>query len=506
MAATPDPIMTTMSSTFPHASSHALTSESPALSSETNGAAPSEDSNGHATNGHAAAAGASLNGARPSSEQAQALRTKLESREAVVGVLGMGYVGLPLIMAFASQGFRTVGFDPNTRIIDALHSGQSHIGDVPTADVSAAREGDRFRATTDFSLLAECDVAIICVPTPLTATREPDLAYVRNAAQEVAKYLHEGQLVVLESTTYPGTTEEEVLPRLEEKGFTVGQDVFLAFSPERIDPGNEKFPIHKVPKVVGGHTPVCSELAVQLYGMVVEKPVPVSSTRAAELTKLLENIFRSVNIALVNEMTMLCDRMDIDIWEVIEAAATKPYGFTKFLPGPGLGGHCIPIDPFYLSWKAREYQFQTNFIELAGEVNSAMPGFVVEKIVRALNDESRAMRGSRVGLLGMSYKANVGDCRESPSLRVAELLYEMGAQIIYHDPYVDSAQLYHNTKKAFTLENSSLEEVLGCDCVVLLTNHRDYPYEQIGAQAKIIVDTRNAFKAIANPKARVIKL
>ncbi|MDF2441559.1 MAG: UDP-N-acetyl-D-glucosamine dehydrogenase, partial [Abditibacteriota bacterium] len=292
--------------------------------------------------------------ATPSSPHFGPLLDKLNSRQATIGVLGMGYVGLPLIMAFAGANFRTIGFDTNTRTIEALGRGESHIGDVAATTVLSMREGDKFSATTDFSRLAECDVAIICVPTPLTEMREPDLTMVRNATAAIQQTLHAGQLVVLESTTYPGTTDEVVKSILEETGLVAGQDFFLAFSPERIDPGNEQFPIHKVPKVVGGLTPACGTLSVALYGAVVECPVPVSSPRAAELTKLLENIFRSVNIALVNEMAMLCDRMDIDIWEVIDAAATKPYGFTKFLPGPGLGGHCIPIDPFYLSWKARE--------------------------------------------------------------------------------------------------------------------------------------------------------
>ena len=439
-------------------------------------------------------------------ELAAELRRRLEDREATIGVLGLGYVGVPLIMAFAAQGFKTIGFDPNPRLIEGLQAGRSHIEDIAGQEVADARIGDRFRATSDFSLLGECDVAIICVPTPLNTTRDPDLKYVEAASESVAKYLHAGQLVVLESTTYPGTTDEIVRPILERAGLKAGQDFFLAFSPERIDPGNVDFPVHKVPKVVGGHDPLSSELAMLLYGAVVAQPVSVSSTQAAELTKLLENIFRCVNIALVNEMTMLCDRMNIDIWEVIDAAATKPYGFTKFLPGPGLGGHCIPIDPFYLSWKAREFGFQTAFIELAGEVNSAMPKFVIEKITRALNDESRAIRGSKIGLLGMSYKANVGDVRESPSLRVAELLQDLGAEIHFFDPHVESAQLFHGTPRAFKVQGSTLDEVLNCDCVVLLTNHRAYDYEQIAREAKVIIDTRNAFKSIENPVARIIKL
>ena len=464
--------------------------------------------NGRASNGSGAGAASgeawASNGA--GTDLSRELRRRLEEREATIGVLGLGYVGVPLIMAFASQNFKTIGFDPNARLVEGLQAGRSHIEDIAGQEVADARQDDRFRATSDFSLLGECDVAIICVPTPLNTTRDPDLKYVEAASESVAKYLRPGQLVVLESTTYPGTTDEIVRPILERGGLQAGRDFFLAFSPERIDPGNVDFPVHKVPKVVGGHDPLSSELALLLYSTVVSQPVGVSSTQAAELTKLLENIFRCVNIALVNEMTMLCDRMNIDIWEVIDAAATKPYGFTKFLPGPGLGGHCIPIDPFYLSWKAREFGFQTAFIELAGEVNSAMPKFVIEKISRALNDDSRAIRGSKIGLLGMSYKANVGDVRESPSLRVAELLHDLGAEIHFFDPHVESAQLFHGTPRAFKIEGCALDEVLNCDCVVLLTNHRAYDYEQIAREAKVILDTRNAFKSIESPAARIIKL
>jgi len=429
------------------------------------------------------------------------LLDKLQTRQATVGVLGMGYVGLPLVMAFAGAGFNTIGFDTNTKTLDALQHGISHIEDVPSDDVLAFRKSEKFRATNDFTALQQCDVAIICVPTPLTAMREPDLRAVKAATAAIRDNLRAGQLIVLESTTYPGTTDEEVRPMLEETGLLAGKDFLLAFSPERIDPGNVDFPIHKVPKVVGGHTAACLEAAVALYASVVEVPVPVTSTQAAELTKLLENIFRSVNIALVNELAMLCDRMKIDVWEVIEAAGTKPYGFTKFLPGPGLGGHCIPIDPFYLSWKARQYDFQTNFIELAGEVNSDMPTFVVNKIIRALNDSSTAVRGAKIGLLGLSYKPNVGDCRESPSLRVAELLLELGAEISYNDPYVESVNI-----EGHEFQNQSVEGITATDCVVLLTNHRAYDYEAIANSASLIMDTRNAFHKVESPKARIIKL
>lgn len=439
--------------------------------------------------------------ARSDTGPLQALLTRLESRQGSIGVLGLGYVGLPLITAFAGAGFDTIGFDTKASTVEALQRGESHIGDVPSATIQALRDANKLTATTDTSLLRECDVAIICVPTPLTQMREPDLGAVRSACRMVRDNLRPGQLVVLESTTYPGTTDEVVRPLLEETGLKAGTDFFLAFSPERIDPGNEKFPVHKVPKVVGGHTPACRQAAVALYGSVVEKTVPVSSTQAAELTKLLENIFRSVNIALVNEMAMLCDRMGIDIWEVIDAAATKPYGFTKFLPGPGLGGHCIPIDPFYLSWKARQYDFNTHFVELAGEVNRTMPRYVVDKIMRALNDESKALRGARIGILGMSYKPNVGDSRESPSLSVADLLLELGADVIYCDPHVESIRVGDRT-----LESRPLEDILECDCVALLTDHRAYDYHHIAANTRLILDTRNAFKDVKNASARIIKL
>jgi UDP-N-acetyl-D-glucosamine dehydrogenase len=462
------------------------TIDSPAVSTTTNGRFHGpEDSS---SNGHFA-------------PLAQQLLTKTADRKAVIGVLGLGYVGLPLATAFASAGFKTFGFDPHRATVDLLQSGQSHIGDVAASTVKKLVDAGTFSATDDFSQLRDCDVAIICVPTPLTNTRDPDMKYIISACEAIKPHVHEGMLVILESTTFPGTTNDVTRPILEENGLVAGKDFFLAFSPERIDPGNEKFPIHKVPKVVGGHTPDCLKVACALYDSIVERTVPVSSTQAAELTKLLENIFRSVNIALVNEMAMLCDRMEIDIWEVIDAASTKPYGYTRFLPGPGLGGHCIPIDPFYLSWKAREFKFQTQFIELAGEINHAMPRFVVNKLMRALNDEGKAIRGSRIGLLGMSYKANVGDCRESPSVEIAELLSELGAELIYHDPFVESVTIDDHV-----LTSQSLEQTLNTDCVVLLTDHKAYDYNAIASQARLILDTRNAFSKVESSQAKIIKL
>jgi len=426
---------------------------------------------------------------------------RLRERQLRVGVVGLGYVGLPLVVAFAEAGFSALGFDLNEATTEKLRRGQSHIGDISSERVRDLRENRRFEPTSDLSRLGECDAILVCVPTPLTPARDPDLSAVRGAMSSIARTLREGQLVVLESTTYPGTTNEVARPLLEAGGLRAGEDFFLAFSPERIDPGNEKFPIQKVPKVVGGYSPTCLKLAQSLYDCIVDQTVPVSSTEAAELTKLLENIFRSVNIALVNEMALLCDRMNIDVWEVIDAASTKPYGFTRFLPGPGLGGHCIPVDPFYLSWKARQLDFQTHFIELAGETNRAMPHYVVEKIARALNEQKQAVNGAGIALLGMSYKPDIGDCRESPSLRVAELLLERGAVLSYNDPYVSSVQIGETR-----LESQPLDDVLNADCVVLLTDHRDYPYAHIAATTALVVDTRNAFKAVEPSKARIVKL
>ena len=430
------------------------------------------------------------------------LQQKLRTRTATIGVLGMGYVGLPLVVAFAEAGYKTFGFDTSSALTSTLGRGESHVGDVASERLQEILKSEKFTATNDFEELAHCDVTIICVPTPLTPTREPDLSYVRSATMAVRDHLTSGQLVVLESTTYPGTTEEVVKPLLEETNLVAGVDFFLAFSPERIDPCNAQFPFSKVAKVVGGYTSACCAAAVETYNAVVEQTVPVSCTRTAELTKLLENIFRSVNIALVNEMALLCDRMGLDVWEVVESAATKPYGFTKFLPGPGLGGHCIPLDPFYLSWKARQYNFQTNFIELAGDVNRAMPRHVVDKVIRALNNRGKAVRGANIVLLGMSYKPNVSDCRESPSLEVMELLWGMGANVLYNDPHVEKVRLHGET---FT--SQSLDSTLqSADCVVLLTNHRAYDYESIAAQASLILDTRNAFKGVQNLGAQIIKL
>lgn len=433
-------------------------------------------------------------------ERTEFFLDKIRKRKLVVGVLGLGYVGLPLIVAFAEAGFSTLGFDLNEATVQNLNTGISHIRDVASEKVQQLVSAQTLNVTSDFSRLRECDVAIICVPTPLSDTRDPNLDAVKSAVSAISTTLQEGQLVVLESTTYPGTTDEIVRPLLEEK-LKAGQDFFLAFSPERIDPGNSKFPIHKVPKVVGGHTSQCLKVARALYDCIVERTVAVSSTQAAELTKLLENIFRSVNIALVNEMALLCDKMKIDIWEVIDAASTKPYGFMPFSPGPGLGGHCIPVDPFYLSWKAREYDFQTHFIELAGEINRAMPYHVVDKILYALNDVGKPLKNTSVALLGMSYKANIGDCRESPSLKIAELLIERGARLSYNDPYVESVEI-----NGHSFTSAPITEVTNADCVVLLTNHSDYDYTDIASSASLIVDTRNAFKGVTSPSAHIVKL
>jgi UDP-N-acetyl-D-glucosamine dehydrogenase len=409
-----------------------------------------------------------------------------------VGVVGLGYVGLPLAVAFAEAGADVVGLDVNPRVVERLRAGRSSIEDVPDERL-APLIGPRLRPTTDHAELASRDAVVICVPTPLTGGREPDLAYVDSAARSLSAVLRRGQLVVLESTTYPGTTRERLLPILEESGLTAGRDFHLAYSPERIDPGRTDHTIANTPKLVGGLTDACRERAMELYGLICERLVPVSSPEAAELAKLLENIFRSVNIALVNELAMLCDRMGIDIWEVIDAAATKPFGFMRFEPGPGMGGHCLPVDPFYLSYKAREYDFPTEFVELAGKINQAQPHFCVELITRALNDAERSVKGARVLLLGVSYKAGVGDLRESPALKIARLLRGRGAEVSYHDPHVPSVA-------ELGLESVPLEEGLAsCDVACVVTAHPELDYERVVATAPLVVDFRGITRGIEAP-------
>ncbi|MEP6976776.1 MAG: nucleotide sugar dehydrogenase [Thermoleophilia bacterium] len=415
-----------------------------------------------------------------------------------VGIVGAGYVGVPLAQVFAQAGKSVVLFDVNPAVVDALNRGESHIEDVPS-DVLRPLVENGLRATADFDELADADAILVAVPTPLSKQREPDLSYVERAATDISKRLRKGQLVVLESTTYPGTTRDCVLPILEQSGLKVGDDFHLAFSPERVDPGRSDWTTQNVPKIVGGVTTACTERASELYGSAMETVHPVSSPEAAELTKLLENIFRSVNIALVNELAQLCDRMDIDVWEIVDAAATKPFGFMRFEPGPGLGGHCIPLDPYYLSWKAREYDFNTRFIELAGEVNNNMPYFCRSLISQALNHGAeKSLKGSKVLLLGVAYKADIGDMRESPALKLIELLRTAGSEIAYHDPHVD--ELPEQGLSSVPLDPGAY------DAVVIVTAHSEIDYDQVVEDAQLVVDLRNATKRAGRVNGKVWKL
>jgi len=428
---------------------------------------------------------------------AQLLEQRLENRTARLAVIGLGYVGLPLAVELAQAGFQVHGIDIDEKRVRQLNQGRSYIQDVPTADVAALVRQKRLSATTDFSVLKKCDTVNICVPTPLSKQRDPDVSFIVSAATEVARHLHRGQLVILESTTYPGTTDELVLPMLAESGLQVGRDFFLAFSPERVDPGNDKFTTRNIPKVVGGVTAACTKAAVQLYRQRLENVVPVSSTQVAEMVKLLENTFRSVNIGLVNEMALMCSRLKIDVWEVIRAAATKPFGFMPFYPGPGLGGHCIPIDPFYLSWKARASGFEARFIELAGYVNGHMPDHVVDLVGEALNRHGQSFRGSRVLVVGVAYKSDIDDVRESPSLDIMEKLRERGTRIEYTDPFVPSIQFAGGTMKSVPFTSA---QILRFDCVVIATAHKAFDYPMLLRASKIVVDTRNALAGKRSPK------
>ena len=419
------------------------------------------------------------------------LREKLESREARLGVIGLGYVGLPLSMEFAKAGFHVTGIDTNDEKVEALMQGRSYVGDVPDEWIRQALDTGRFEATTDFSVIEKLDSIDICVPTPLRKTKDPDISFVSAAVCQIAKYVHKDMMIILDSTTYPGTTDEIILSKLERTGLTVGKDFYLAFSPERVDPGNPTWNTKNIPKVVGGATPACTEHAVRLYEMTLGPVVPVSSTKVAEMVKLLENTFRSVNIGLVNELAQMCDRMGIDVWEVIDAAATKPFGFMPFYPGPGLGGHCIPIDPFYLSWKAKEAGFEARFIELAGQVNSSMPYYVLSKISDCLNDSAKPLRGSNVHLLGVAYKEDIGDMRESPALDIIRLLADRGAVVTYSDPHVPAL-----TEGGIELESEepTAERLAKADCLVVAAAHSAFDYERIANAGVPIVDTRNALK------------
>jgi UDP-N-acetyl-D-glucosamine dehydrogenase len=424
------------------------------------------------------------------------LLKKIEDKTATVGVIGLGYVGLPLVMVLEKVGFNVVGFDLDGEKIKQLDEGKSYIKHISSERTSTLREHGRFRATTDFSLLREADCIIICVPTPLNKQREPDLSYVFNTTRTIAQYLKKGQLISLESTTYPGTTDEDMRAILEKTGLRAGKDFYLAFSPEREDPNNKDFSTSTIPKVVGGYTEACLRHAKALYSAIVEKIVPVSSTKVAEATKLLENIYRAVNIALVNELKMLFDRMGIDVCEVIDAAKTKPFGFQAFYPGPGLGGHCIPIDPFYLTWKAREYDFNTKFIELAGEINTSMPYYVIEKVIHALNQRGKSIKAAKVLVLGLAYKKDIDDTRESPSLKLIELLMEHGAEVDYNDPYVPftkKMRMYDLRKNSVPLTKETLKAY---DCILISTDHSSYDYEFVVKHAALVVDTRDATKNI----------
>ena len=426
------------------------------------------------------------------SEIKQSAIGKFRDKTATIGIVGLGYVGLPLMLRYAETGFKVLGFDIDAEKVNKLNKGETYIEHI-TADKIAAARTTGFEATTDFSRIGEAEAVILCVPTPLNKYREPDMSFVIDTTDAVKPYLRAGQVLSLESTTYPGTTEEELLPRVEEGGLKVGENVFLVYSPEREDPGNPDFETRTIPKVIGGHTPACLEVGLALYQPAIDKVVPVSSTKAAELTKLLENIHRAVNIGLVNEMKIVADKMDIDIHEVIDAAATKPFGFVAYYPGPGLGGHCIPIDPFYLTWKAREYGVNTRFIELAGEVNSSMPEYVVNKTALALNDHQRSIKGSKVLVLGIAYKKNVDDMRESPSVEVMELLRDLGAEISYSDPHVPVFPKMREHK--FDLKSVPLtaESIASYDCVVLTTDHDKFDYDLLKQHAKLIVDTRGKY-------------
>ena len=432
-----------------------------------------------------------------STSAARTLEQRLEDHTARPAVIGLGYVGLPLAVELAQAGFEVVGIDIDEKRVRQLNQGRSYVQDVPTADVSALVRQKRFTATTDFAALKRCDTVNICVPTPLSKQRDPDVSFIVAAVTEVARHLHQGQLVILESTTYPGTTDELVLPMLAESGLEVGKDFFLAFSPERVDPGNPQFNTRNIPKVVGGVTPACTSAAVKLYRQRLDQVVAVSSPQVAEMVKLLENTFRSVNIGLVNELALMCARLKIDVWEVIRAAATKPFGFMPFYPGPGLGGHCIPIDPFYLSWKARASGFEARFIELAGHVNGHMPDHVVDLVLEALNRQGKSVRGSRVLVLGVAYKADVDDVRESPSLDIMEKLRERGARIEYTDPHVPSIQFAGSTLKSVPYRAAELRRF---DCAVIATAHRAFDYDALLSGSKAIVDTRNALAGKRSPK------
>ncbi len=433
----------------------------------------------------------------------QTLLERLNSRRAIVGIVGLGYVGLPLAVEFAEAGFRVIGLDVTAAKVASLNRGESYIMDIPSARLKPLVDSGRLSATTAYADLAQADAVSICVPTPLTKTKDPDMSFVIDAVNALSEVCHTGMLIVLESTTYPGTTDEIIVPRLAKNGFRVGEDVFVAFSPERIDPGNPRYGVRNTPKVVGGMTPACTEATVALYSAAVDQVVPVSSTMAAEMVKLLENTFRAVNIGLVNEMALMCDKLGVDVWEVIQAAASKPFGFMPFYPGPGLGGHCIPIDPLYLSWKLKTLNYTARFIELASEINTGMPLYVIDKIVNALNDDRKPVRGSRVVVLGVAYKRDVNDVRESPALDILSLLREKGADVVYHDPFVPEVRLEGDLRLHNTAYSADL--LASADAVVIVTDHTTFDYQHILDHSALVIDTRHV-TASRQGRARVVSL
>ena len=430
---------------------------------------------------------------------AEVLKDKIRNRTAKVGIVGLGYVGLPLAVEFAQAGFDVIGIDIAQAKVDELNKGISYIQDIPTATLAPLVSSGKLKATSDYSIVAELDTINVCVPTPLGKTKDPDMSFIMNAAEEIAKHFGGGpsKLILLESTTYPGTTEEVLLPLLEKSGQKVGVDFFLCFSPERVDPGNPKYQTKNIPKVVGGITPTCTEMGALFYSQALDTVIPVASSQVAEMVKLLENTFRMINIGLVNELAVMCDRMGINVWEVIDAAATKPFGFMPFYPGPGLGGHCIPIDPYYLSWKAKQSGIEARFIELAGQINGDMPHFAVQKVQNALNDVSKPVKGSHIHIVGVAYKRNIDDVRESPALDVIHLLEKRGATVTYSDPYVPSIRLEgHRVAHAEDLMSNAVK----ADCCVIITDHTDFDYDGLISNAKLIVDTRNALKGRKSDK------
>jgi UDP-N-acetyl-D-glucosamine dehydrogenase len=433
------------------------------------------------------------------------LLSKIKNQNAIIGVVGLGYVGLPLLMEFVEGGFQTIGFDIDNKKVDLLNSGKSYIKHIASERIQKVIASNLFEATDDFSKIKDVDCILICVPTPLTRHREPDVSYIVNTAETISKYLQKGQLVVLESSTYPGTTEELLKPILEKSGFKGNEDFWVAFSPEREDPNNPNYNTKTIPKVIGANTEIGRKLTQSLYDKVIVETVTVSSSQAAEATKLLENIFRSVNIALVNEMKMILDKMGIDVWEVINAAKTKPFGYMPFYPGPGLGGHCIPIDPFYLTWKAREYEMNTRFIELAGEINTFMPFWVINKVIDALNEHGKSLKNSKILVIGAAYKKDIDDPRESPSFKLMEILIQKGAKVDYNDPFIPvlpSMRMYNIQRESVEITPGNLSKY---DCVLISTDHSEYDFEYIAQHAQLIVDTRNAVNKNTQYKEKVVK-